>query len=211
MTRINERIRAPRVRVIVASDNSQLGIMDTASAIAEAKRRGLDLVEVTAKADPPVCRIVDYGKYKYEQSKLKKASGAKPAPKLKEVKFRVRTDPHDYNIKLSHAEDFLEAGNKVRIQLQFRGRENAHHDIGFEVMKRIKEDLVTMGHVDMEPKLAGRQITMMLSPLPEHARQRRFKLSHGKLIEEDDFDDEEEEENNAEDASKSEPDKGSDS
>ena len=211
MTRINERIRAPRVRVIVASDNSQLGIMDTAKAIAEAKRRGLDLVEVTAKADPPVCRIVDYGKYKYEQSKLKKASGAKPAPKLKEVKFRVRTDPHDYNIKLSHAEDFLEAGNKVRIQLQFRGRENAHHDIGFEVMKRIKEDLVTMGNVDMEPKLAGRQITMMLSPLPEHARQRRFKLSHGKLIEEDDFDDDDEEENSAGDESNAEPDKGSDS
>lgn len=192
MTRVNERIRAHRVRVIVSSTNEQLGVLPTQDAIAEAKRRGLDLVEVAAKADPPVCKIVDYGKYKYEQSKLKKASGAKPAPKLKEVKFRVRTDPHDYNIKLSHAEDFLEAGNKVRIQLQFRGRENAHHNVGFEVMQRIKGDLLTMGHVDMEPKLAGRQITMMLSPLPEHARQRRFKLSHGKLIEEDDFDEEEE-------------------
>ena len=191
MTRVNERIRAHRVRVIVGSNNEQLGVLATQDAIAEAKRRGLDLVEVAAKADPPVCKIVDYGKYKYEQSKLKKASGAKPAPKLKEVKFRVRTDPHDYNIKLSHAEDFLEAGNKVRIQLQFRGRENAHHNVGFEVMQRIKADLLTMGHVDMDPKLAGRQITMMLSPLPDHARQRRFKLSHGKLIEVDDYEDDE--------------------
>lgn len=126
---------------------------------------------------------------KYEQAKLKKASGAKAAPKLKEVKFRVRTDPHDYNIKLSHAEDFLEAGNKVRIQLQFRGRENAHHDIGFEVMQRIKGDLTSMGHVDIDPKLAGRQITMMLSPLPKHMQKRRFLLSHGELINPDDFDD----------------------
>lgn len=162
-------------------------------ALAEAKRRGLDLVEVAANADPPVCRIVDYGKYKYEQSKLKKERGAKPPPKLKEVKFRVRTDPHDYNIKLAHAEDFLEAGNKVRIQLQFRGRENAHHEIGFEVMHRIKNDLLSMGHIDMDPKLSGRQITMMLSPLPEHMRKRKFLLSHGELINPDDFDDDEDE------------------
>ncbi len=194
MTRINERIRAPRIRVIVAATNEQLGVMSPQEALQHAKRLGLDLVEVAANADPPVCRIVDYGKYKYEQSKLKKDSASKPAPKLKEVKFRVRTDPHDYNIKLSHAEDFLEAGNKVRIQLQFRGRENAHHDIGFEVMHKIKEDLSSMGRVDMEPKLAGRQITMMLSPLPDHARKRRFLLSHGELVNPDDFDDDEDEE-----------------
>ena len=200
MTRLNERIRVPRVRVIVGSTNEPLGIMETHEAIAEAKRRGLDLVEVAANADPPVCKIVDYGKFKYEQSKLKKASGAKPPPKLKEVKFRVRTDPHDYNIKLSHAEDFLEAGNKVRIQLQFRGRENAHHDVGFTVMHRIKGDLLTMGHVDMDPKLAGRQITMMISPLPEHARKRRFRLSHGQLVNPDDFDDDEEGQLEEEDA-----------
>ncbi len=198
MTRINERIRAPRIRVIVAATNEQLGIMTPQDALAEAKRRGLDLVEVAANADPPVCRIVDYGKYKYEQAKLKKAGGAKPTPKLKEVKFRVRTDPHDYNIKLSHAEDFLEAGNKVRIQLQFRGRENAHHDVGFGVMQRIKNDLLTMGHVDMEPKLAGRQITMMLSPLPEHMRKRKFLLSHGELVNPDDFENEGEDAEGAE-------------
>ena len=193
MTRVNDRIRASRVRVIVASTNEQLGVMSSDAALVEAKKRGLDLVEVAANADPPVCRIVDYGKYKYEQSKLKKASGAKPAPRLKEVKFRVRTDPHDYNIKLSHAEDFLEAGNKLRLQLQFRGRENAHPQVGFEVMKRVKEDLVTMGHCDMEPKHAGRQIVMMMSPLPKDKMVRRFKLSHGQLIEPDDFEDEEEE------------------
>ena len=191
MTRLNERIRVPRVRVIDSSTNQQLGIMPTPEAIAEAKRRGLDLVEVAAKADPPVCRIVDYGKFKYEQAKLKKAGSSKHPARLKEVKFRVRTDPHDYNIKLSHAEDFLEAGNKVRIQLKFRGRENAHHDIGFDIMHRIKEDLTTMGHVDMEPKLAGHQITMMLSPLPVSARKRRFLLSHGELVNPDDFEEDE--------------------
>ncbi len=187
MTRINERIRVPRVRVIVSDSNQQLGILPTEEAIKEAKKRGMDLVEVAANADPPVCKIVDYGKYKYEQAKLKKERPNKAAPRLKEVKFRVRTDPHDYNIKLSHAEDFLEAGNKVRVQLQFRGREQAHPEIGFQVMKKVKEDLATMGHVDMEPKQAGRQIVMMLSPLPKHMRKRHFLLSHGELIEPDDF------------------------
>lgn len=187
MTRINERIRAPRVRV-VSSKGEQLGVMNTREAIAKAKEIGLDLVEVASSADPPVCRVVDFGKYKYEQSKLKRGK-SKAVTRMKEVKFRVRTEEHDYNVKMGRAETFLEGGHKVRVQLQFRGRENAHREIGFEVMTRIKEDLKTMAHVDQDARLAGRNILMILSPLPKEQQQRHFKLDHGELIEEDDFED----------------------
>ena len=193
MTRINERIRAPRVRV-VSGKGEQLGIMDTREAIQKAKAFGMDLVEVAAQADPPVCRVVDYGKWKYEQAKLKKNTKVKAVTRMKEVKFRVRTEQHDYNIKLGRAETFLDDGHKVRMQLQFRGRENAHREIGFEKMERIKGDLKTMAHIDQEPKLVGRNIVMVLSPLPKAQRQRKFLLSHGDLIEEDDFEDDDLEE-----------------
>ena len=163
----------------------------TREAIEKAKSVGLDLVEIAAKADPPVCRIVDYGKYKYEQSKLKKTSKSKGPVKMKEVKFRVRTEEHDYNIKCARAEKFLDEGNKVRVQLQFRGRENAHRDIGFIVMDRVKKDLAGMSHVVMEPKLAGRAIGMVLSPIPAEKRVRHFMLSHGELIHEDEAKDHE--------------------
>ncbi|HBE96246.1 MAG TPA: translation initiation factor IF-3 [Verrucomicrobiales bacterium] len=184
MTRVNDRIRAPKIRVVYG-EGQQLGVMSTREALDKAKSVGLDLVEIAANADPPVCRIVDYGKYKYEQSKLKKTSKSKGPAKMKEVKFRVRTEEHDYNIKCARAEKFLDEGHKVRVQLQFRGRENAHRDIGFVVMDRVKNDLKGMAHVDMEPKLAGRAIGMVLSPLPEDKRERHFMLSHGELIHED--------------------------
>jgi translation initiation factor IF-3 len=184
MTRVNDKIRAPKVRVVYG-EGQQLGVMSTREAVEKAKSVGLDLVEIAANADPPVCRIVDYGKYKYEQSKLKKTSKSKGPTKMKEVKFRVRTEEHDYNIKCARIEKFLDEGNKVRIQLQFRGRENAHKEIGFEVMEKVKVDLKGMSHVDMEPKLAGRAIGMILSPLPPEKRQRHFMLSHGELIHED--------------------------
>lgn len=193
MTRVNERIRAPRVRV-VSGKGEQLGVMDTREAVQRAKAIGLDLVEVASNADPPVCRVVDYGKWKYEQSKLKKTSSSKSVTRLKEVKFRVRTEQHDYNIKLGRIESFLEEGHKVRVQLQFRGRENAHRELGFEKMERVKGDLKTMGNVDQEPKLVGRNVVMVLSPLPEGKRVRKFKLSHGDLIEEDDFEEDDFEE-----------------
>ena len=197
MTRVNEKIRAPRIRVVYGEDSQQLGVMTTREAIDKAKSVGLDLVEIAPKADPPVCRIVDYGKFKYEQSKLKKTSKSKGPVKMKEVKFRVRTEEHDYNIKCARAEKFLDEGSKVRIQLQFRGRENAHREIGFEVMDRVKKDLAGMSHVDMEPKLAGRAISMVLSPVAPEKRERHFLLSHGELIHEDEardheFDDDEE-------------------
>ncbi len=148
-------------------------------------------MEIAPNADPPVCKIVDYGKFKYEQAKQQKEQ-TKHKTKVKEVKFRVRTEEHDYNIKLSHAEDFLEHGDKLRIQLQFRGRENAHRELGFELMQRVKQDLATMAKVDAEPKLAGRQIVMMMSPLPKAQQKRHFHIHKGKtLIEEDDFEDDE--------------------
>ena len=184
MTRVNDRIRAPKIRVVYG-EGQQLGVMSTREALDKAKSVGLDLVEIAANADPPVCRIVDYGKYKYEQSKLKKTSKSKGPAKMKEVKFRVRTEEHDYNIKCARAEKFLDEGHKVRVKLQFRGRENAHRDIGFVVMDRVKNDLKGMAHVDMEPKLDGRAIGMVLSPLPEEKRERHFMLSHGELIHED--------------------------
>ncbi len=189
MTRINDRIRAPRVRVVMA-DGQQLGVMTAREALMKAQSLGLDLVEIAAQVDPPVCKIVDYGKYKYEQAKLKKVK-SKNSTRMKEVKFRVGTGQHDYNIKMGRAETFLEGGHKVRFVLQFRGRENAHKDLGFVVMKRIVEDLKTMGQIDQEARLNGRAIGMIITPLPAHQRKRKFHLFHGELMEEDDFEEDE--------------------
>jgi len=189
MTRINDRIRAPRVRVVTA-DGQQLGVMTAREALVKAQSVGLDLVEIAGQADPPVCKIVDYGKFKYEQAKLKKQK-SKSATRMKEVKFRVGTGTHDYNIKLGRAEGFLDGNHKVRFVLQFRGRENAHKDLGFVVLNRIIDDLKSMAQVDQAPKLNGRAVAMILSPLPAHQRKRKFHLFHGELMEEDDFEEEE--------------------
>ena len=191
MTRINDRIRAPKVRV-VNSNGEQLGVMSSRDALAKAQSVGLDLVEIAGQADPPVCKIIDYGKYKYTQAKLKKGK-SKASTRMKEVKFRVGTGDHDYNIKLGRAEDFLEGNHKVRFVLQFKGRENAHKDLGFVVLKRIIEDLKTMAAVDQPPRLNGRAVAMILSPLPAHQRKRHFHLYHGELIEEDEPDEEDDE------------------
>lgn len=187
MTRVNDRIRAPRIRV-VGPDGRQLGIMNTREALSKAQAVGLDLVEIAGQADPPVCKIIDYGKYKYEQSKLKKQK-SKSSTRMKEVKLRVGTGQHDYNIKMGRAEGFLDSNHKCRFVLQFRGRENAHKDLGFVVLNRIIEDLKTMGQVDQAPRLNGRAVAMILSPLPQHQRKRKFHLYHGELLEEDDDED----------------------
>jgi translation initiation factor IF-3 len=161
------------VRVIVASTGQQLGVLKLSDAIRHAQNLGLDLVEVAPTANPPVCRIVDYGKFKYEASKHdkeKKNSGSK----LKEIKFRVNIDDHDYETKMRHAEEFLDKGNKVRVHLQFRGREMAHQELGMELMLKIKGDLVTMANVEMEPKLLGKSVTMTLAALPQNKRKRHF-------------------------------------
>ncbi|WP_018969344.1 translation initiation factor IF-3 [Rubritalea marina] len=198
MTRVNEYIRAPKVRVV--TDKGELiGVMSSREAVSKAKSIGLDLVEIASKADPPVCKVCDYGKYKYEQSKLKK-SKPKSTTKMKEVKFRVRTEDHDYNLKCARIEKFLEEGNKVKVQLQFRGRENAHKDLGFVVLQRVAEDLSGMANLDQKPRLAGRAVSMLLSPLPKEQRVRKFLVDDSQLEEEDeDLDDDGEEEEFAED------------
>jgi translation initiation factor IF-3 len=135
---------------------------------------GLDLVEVAPNANPPVCRIVDYGKFKYDMAKADKDKKTNSAGKVKEIKFRVNIDRHDYETKVRHAEEFLDRGNKVRVLLQFKGREMAHQNLGLAVIQRVREDLITMGLVETEPKLVGRSITMTITPLPPAKRKRKF-------------------------------------
>ncbi len=171
--RVNDRIRAPKVRVVTARGD-QLGVMVTREALAKAKEIGLDLVEVAPGADPPVCRIIDYGKYKYMQSKLQKTNKAKTV-KMKEIKLRIGTDVNDYNVKMARSEQFLDHGHKVRFQLRFRGRENAHHELGLEMMAKVVEDLKTMAVVDQAARLGGNTVNMVLSPLPENQRVKKFK------------------------------------
>ena len=193
LTRVNEYIKAPKVRVVLET-GEQLGVMPTREAVSKAKMVGLDLVEIAATVNPPVCKICDYGKHKYEQSKLKKKS-AKPTTKVKEVKFRVRTEEHDYNLKCTNIEKFIKAGNKVRVQLQFRGRENAHRELGFEVLKRVAEDVKGCANLDQPPKLAGRAVAMTLSPLPSPQQVFNFlKIDDDSEPEEDMEDDVDEEE-----------------
>ncbi|MDP9004429.1 MAG: translation initiation factor IF-3 [Verrucomicrobiota bacterium] len=173
--RVNGRIRAREVRVILASNSEQLGVMKLSDALRKAQSLGLDLVEVAPTANPPVCKIVDFGKFRYDiskQEKDKKTSGTK----LKEIKFRVNIDDHDYLTKIRHGEGFLDKGNKVRVQLQFRGREMAHQEFGMQLMEKVRDDLAGMSQVEMEPKIAGRNVTMTLSPLPAARRKRRFSV-----------------------------------
>jgi len=201
--RRNHRIKVPQVRVI-SPEGKQLGIIDTSKAVNLALENGLDLVEVAPNATPPVCRIMDFGKYVYEEQK--KHSHAKAvASKIKEIEFTARIENHDYETKLRHAEEFLDHGNKVKMRLKFRGREMAHTEIGFDVMKRAVAALATMGHPDAEPKLIGRNIHVMLTPLPPNKRKLVFHVR--------DEDDEEGEVGGSEGApanskSKSPPDKG---
>ena len=143
-------------------------------ALRTARNMGLDLIEVAPQANPPVCRILDFGKFRYEQAKQEKAAKHSTANKVKEIKFRVKIDQHDYLHKIRRGEEFLDKGNKLKLILQFRGRENAHKELGVDLMMRVKADLSTMGHVDMEPKLVGRAVSMSMSPLPVHKRKRRF-------------------------------------
>jgi translation initiation factor IF-3 len=193
MTRVNDRIRAPKIRVIDGISNQQIGVMTPQEAIVIARQRGLDVVEVAADAKPPVCKIISFGKWKYEQSKHKE-KGKPKGGKVKEVKFRINISGNDYKIKLQHSEEFLDESNKLRVICQFRGREMAHPEIGMALMHRIIDDLKTMGHVDMPPRQAGRAIGMTLSPLAAHMRHRRFekpKVAYVEDVPEEDDDHEE--------------------
>src|SRR6201989_769642 len=167
--------------------------MRLTDALRKAQTLGLDLVEVAPTANPPVCKIVDFGKFRYDiskQEKDKKTSGTK----LKEIKFRVNIDDHDYLTKIRHGEEFLDKGNKVRVQLQFRGREMAHQELGMQLMGRIKVDLSGMANVEQEPKMQGRNVTMTLAPLPPNKRKRRFTSDHDLPPMPEDEEDEDEEE-----------------
>ena len=174
--RVNGRIRAREVRVILGSTSEQLGVMKLNDALRRAQSLGLDLVEVAPTANPPVCKIIDFGKFRYDISKHTKDK--KPASsKLKEIKFRVNIDEHDYLTKIRHAEEFLDRGNKVRVQLQFRGREMAHQEFGMQLVEKVRDDLSGMSQVEMDPKITGRNITMTLAPLPANRRKRKFTVA----------------------------------
>jgi translation initiation factor IF-3 len=168
--RINGKIRAREVRVI-GIDGRQLGILALAEAIQMARANGVDLVEVAATATPPVCKLIDYGKYRYELSKKERDSRKhQHSHKVKEIQLSSSIDPHDFGVKLGHAIDFLCEDMKVKVSLRFRGREMAHQEFGFQVVNRFLTDLASYGHADAEPKLNGRSINVMISPLPRGKR-----------------------------------------
>jgi translation initiation factor IF-3 len=170
--RRNHRIKAEQIRVI-SPEGKQLGVLPTGKALQLAQQFNLDLVEVAPSAQPPVCRIMDFGKYMYEESK--KHSHAKTtASKIKEIEFSVRIEQNDFFTKLRHAEEFLDHGNKVKLRLKFRGREMARTEMGFEVVNRALTELATMGHPDGPPRLTGRNIYAMLTPLPTNKRKLKF-------------------------------------
>jgi translation initiation factor IF-3 len=172
--RRNHRIKAEQIRVI-SPEGKQLGVLPTGKALQLAQQFDLDLVEVAPNVSPPVCRIMDFGKYMYEESK--KHSHAKTtASKIKEIEFSVRIEHNDFLTKLRHAEEFLDHGNKVKLRLKFRGREMARTEMGFEVIKRALTELANMGHPDGSPKLTGRNIYVMLSALPVNKRKLRFHI-----------------------------------
>ena len=160
--RVNERIRAREIRVI-DDEGNQLGIMTPAAAIAIAVERGLDLVEVSPTTVPPVCRILDYGKYLYQQKrKMHDARKRQTRIHVKEVKFRPKTEEHDYQFKRKHIERFLADGDKVKATIMFRGREMAHPEFGRRILDRIREELAESAIVEAEPRIEGRFMSMML-------------------------------------------------
>jgi len=161
----NNRINSPEVQVI-ASDGENLGIISTNKAISMAKEEGLDLIEIAPNAKPPVCKIIDMGKYKYDaQKKANKAKKKQKIILLKEIKLRPVTEAHDYNFKLKNAQKFLSKGDKVKFTIRFKGRELQHSNLGHDLMSKIKEDIKLVGKVEMNPKFDGKQMIMVIQPL----------------------------------------------
>ena len=163
--RANNRINSPEVQVI-ASNGENLGIINTNKAIFMAKEEGLDLIEIAPNAKPPVCKIIDMGKYKYDlQKKANKAKKKQKVISLKEIKLRPGTDVHDYNFKLKNAQKFLEKGDKVKFTVRFKGREMQHTQLGRDLMERIKNDTNNVGKVELSPKFEGSQMIMIVQPI----------------------------------------------
>ena len=161
----NERIRALEVQVI-SSDKKNLGTFSLKEAVEMAKQEGLDLIEISPNANPPVCKITDIGKYRYNlQKKANKAKKKQKIVNLKEIKLRPVTEIHDYNFKLKNAQKFLEKGDKVKFTVRFKGREMQHTELGYELMKRIIQDTSSVGKIEVEPKFEGRQIIMIVQSL----------------------------------------------
>lgn len=159
---MNRQIRIPQIRLIGES-GAQVGIVETSKALTMAQRAGLDLVEVAPRARPPVCRIMDYGKYRYERGK-KARKNRHTASQLKEIRMRVRISDHDYQFKIRHAERFLTQRHKVRIAIDFFGRENAHRDLGRNLLQRIENDLQNVGQIETHPRDEGRKLVMIVAP-----------------------------------------------
>ncbi|MGI5817211.1 MAG: translation initiation factor IF-3 [Armatimonadota bacterium] len=161
---MNERIRAPKVRAI-SPEGDQLGIMPTRQAIAEAKQRGLDLIEVAPNADPPVCRMMDHGKFRYEQQKkAKEAKKKSKQTQLKSIRVRPNTDEHDLNFKMRNARKFLEKGDMVKFNVIFRGPELRHKDRGAQQLKKFAEGCEEVAVIEQPPRMEGRRMTMVLRP-----------------------------------------------
>ncbi|WP_435205508.1 translation initiation factor IF-3 [Tateyamaria sp. 1078] len=165
--RVNDKIRAPEIRLIGA-DGENVGVVTPARAMDMADEAGLDLVEISPNATPPVCKIMDFGKFKYETQKREaEARKKQKIIEVKEVKFRPNTDTNDYDVKMRNVFKFLENGDKVKVTLRFRGREMAHQNLGRELLERVAEDTKEIGKIENFPKMEGRQMVMMIGPLPQ--------------------------------------------
>jgi translation initiation factor IF-3 len=181
--RVNGKIRAREVRLLGLDGKQMLGIYSLPDALTMARQQGVDLVEIAANATPPVCRLVDFGKFRYEQSKRDKESKKhQHATKVKEIQLSPKIDPHDLGVKLGHAIDFLCEDMKVKVTLRFRGREMAHTEFGFQVVSKFLDDITPYGHRDAEPKLIGRGINVMISPLPRNKRAKNPRLGEGDTL-----------------------------
>ncbi|MBD42401.1 MAG: Translation initiation factor IF-3 [Alphaproteobacteria bacterium MarineAlpha5_Bin12] len=162
--RINERIASPEVRVIGA-DGKQLGVLSIRQALNEAEQAGFDLVEISPEAKPPVCKIIDYGKLKYkEQKKKNQAKKKQKTIEVKEIKIRPGIEKHDYDVKMRALSKFIDGGNKVKVTMRFRGREMEHQHLGFELLKKLEDDVVDIAKIEVPPKTYGKQIMMVLVP-----------------------------------------------
>jgi translation initiation factor IF-3 len=177
--RVNGKIRAREVRVI-GDAGKQVGVLSLGDALTMARSMGVDLVEIAPTANPPVCRLVDYGKFRYEQAKRDKESKKhQHANKVKEVQLSPKIDPHDLSVKVGHAIDFLCEDMKVKVSLKFRGREMAHTEVGFQVIEKFLGEIGPFGHPDSQAKLIGRGITVMISPLPRNKRAKHPMEGNG--------------------------------
>lgn len=165
---------------VIGVDGKQLGVLGLGEALTMARANGVDLVEIAPNATPPVCRLVDYGKYRYEQAKRDKESKKhQHATRVKEVQLSPKIDPHDLEVKTQHSIGFLCEDMKVKITLKFRGREMAHTEYGFQVIRKFLDAIAPFGHPDFEPKLIGRGINVMISPLPRNKRARNPNAAEG--------------------------------